>query len=90
MSLGAIGDESRKAPRQSVYLAQFPDSSAGKAIAEDWCLMCHSATLVTQQAKDSVGWEKTLTQMEKWGVKLTFEERDSLLSYLRAKFPARR
>jgi cytochrome c5 len=88
VSIAATGDETGKAPRRSVYPTQLPDS-AGKAIAERACLMCHSATLITQQAKDSTGWEKSLAQMERWGVRLTFEERDSLHAYLMSAFPAR-
>lgn len=70
-----------KATRRSVYASDFPIGE-GRAIAERSCLICHSASLVTQQAKDSTGWEKTLGQMEKWGVKLTPAEHDSLRSYL--------
>src|SRR5262245_24338930 len=63
------------------YATTLPDS-AGRAVVERWCLMCHSATLITQQAKDSTAWEKTLGQMEKWGVATTPEERDTLRTYL--------
>jgi hypothetical protein len=44
---------------------------------------------VTQQAKDSTAWEKTLGTMEKWGVKLTREEHDSLRTYLLAHYGPR-
>ena len=68
-------------PPKKVYEQQFPEGE-GKAIAERSCLICHSATLVTQQAKDSTAWEKTLGTMEKWGVKLTPAEHDTLRTYL--------
>ena len=61
----------------------------GKPIAERTCMMCHSAMLITQQAKDSLGWEKTITQMEKWGAPLTLEERDTLRLYLSGQFGPR-
>ena len=32
----------------------------GHDLAEQRCLMCHNATLVTQQAKDSAGWARTI------------------------------
>ena len=70
-----------KAVRRSVYASDFPPGD-GRVIAERSCLICHSASLVTQQAKDSTGWEKTLGQMEKWGVKVTPAEHDSLRGYL--------
>jgi len=46
--------------------------------------------LVTQQAKDSTGWEKTLGQMEKWGVKLSPAEHDTLRGYLLAHYGPRK
>jgi mono/diheme cytochrome c family protein len=54
----------------------------GRAIAERACLICHSAMLVTQQAKDSTGWEKTLATMRKWGAPLSDAERDTLRTWL--------
>src|SRR5437870_1824774 len=44
----------------------FPPGT-GDDIAERACAICHSPMLVAQQAKDSLGWEKTLALMEKWG-----------------------
>ena len=75
-------------PMKMAYPTVLPDS-AGRALAERWCLLCHSAMLVTQQAKDSTAWEKTLAQMEKWGVTLTAAERDTMGSYLRKSFGPR-
>jgi len=62
----------------------------GKAIADRSCRTCHSPMLVTQQAKDSTGWEKTLGQMEKWGVKLSPAEHDTLRGYLLAHYGPRK
>ncbi len=85
---GAAGDPSG-VPKKLAYGTALPDS-AGRGIAERWCLLCHSAMLITQQAKDSTGWEKTLAQMEKWGVAVTPEERDTLRAYLVQSFGPRR
>ena len=82
---GGAGDA---VPMKLAYRNTLPDS-AGRGIAERWCLMCHSAMLITQQAKDSTAWEKTLGQMEKWGVTVTPEERDSLRLYLVQNFGPR-
>jgi mono/diheme cytochrome c family protein len=84
----AFSDDLGKATRRKVYEQQFPEGE-GKAIAERSCLICHSQTLVTQQAKDSTAWEKTLGTMEKWGVKLTHDEHDSLRTYLVTHFGPR-
>ena len=84
----SFADEAGKASRRRVYEQHFPEGS-GKAIAERACLICHSETIVTQQAKDSTALEKTLGTMEKWGVKLTREEHDSLRTYLVSHFGPR-
>ncbi len=57
-------------------------SAPGKDIAERRCLACHSASLLTQQHKDSTAWAKTIAQMEAWSASLPTGERDSLLQYL--------
>jgi mono/diheme cytochrome c family protein len=91
VSLAAVvrlsGDPS-SAPRRAATAPRFP-AGPGLAIAERSCLVCHSAMLVTQQRKDSTGWEKTLRQMEAWGVTVSAEERDTLLVYLRGNFGPR-
>jgi hypothetical protein len=74
--------------KKNAYANALPDS-AGKNIAERWCVLCHSAMLITQQAKDSTGWEKTITLMEKWGVVITPEEHDTLRTYLLRSFGPR-
>ena len=76
-------------PRAKPYRAELPEG-AGRDFAARSCLMCHAATLITQQAKDSTGWTKTVTQMEKWGVTLTPGERDTLIAYLAEKLGPRR
>jgi mono/diheme cytochrome c family protein len=68
---------------------EFP-AGDGQAIADRSCRTCHSPMLVTQQAKDSTGWEKTLGQMEKWGVKLTPAEHDTLRGYLLGHYGPRK
>ena len=74
--------------RRAAYPMRFPDGP-GRAVAQRSCLICHSAMLITQQHKDSTGWEKTVHQMEAWGVKVTPPERDSLMLYLRSSFGPR-
>ena len=85
----AASDDFGKAPRRRVYEQQFPDGP-GKDLAERACLLCHSQTLVTQQAKDSAAWEKTLGTMQRWGARLTPAEHDSLRSYLLAHYGPRK
>ncbi len=63
----------------------LPDGP-GREILERECMICHSSMLITQQAKDSTGWEKTLALMEKWGSPVRAAEHDTLRTYLLAHF----
>src|SRR5436190_24008860 len=67
------------------YPDHFPQG-AGDDIAERACAICHSPMLVAQQAKDSLGWEKTLALMEKWGAPVAAGAHDSLRTYLLSRF----
>ncbi len=58
----------------------------GRAIAEGACLMCHTATLITQQKKDSTAWAKTVATMVQWGAPVEPREKDPLVRYLVARF----
>jgi cytochrome c5 len=87
-ALGAVSNRTGAASRRAPYAADFPEGP-GRAIAERACLFCHSAMLVTQQAKDSAGWERSIVQMEKWGTPLTPTEHDTLRGYLLASFGPR-
>lgn len=53
------------------------------------CLICHAATMITQQHKDSAGWNKTVTQMMAWGAPVPQNQRAMLVAYLAAHYPAR-
>jgi cytochrome c5 len=81
----AMGAGDGKAARKQLYPSTFP-AGPGKTLADTKCQICHSVSLVSQQAKDSTGWEKTLAQMEKWGVQMPPAEHDTLRRYLQAHF----
>lgn len=87
-ALSWVPKDSRSAGNRAAYPDTFP-AGAGKAIAERACLFCHSPMLVTQQAKDSTGWEKSLATMATWGAPMTPAERDTLRGYLLTHFGAR-
>jgi len=67
-------------PKKLAYPTELPDSM-GRGIAQRWCLLCHSAMLITQQAKDRRMGEDAGADGE-WGVAVTPEERDTLRAYL--------
>lgn len=87
-ALSALPGDSRSSGERAPYASAFPDGP-GRAIAERACLFCHSPMLVTQQAKDSTGWEKTLTTMRTWGTPITAAEQDTLRGYLLTRFGPR-
>ncbi|MGH7731066.1 MAG: hypothetical protein ACRENJ_07435 [Candidatus Eiseniibacteriota bacterium] len=88
VALSGAPGPSRSANIRAAYPDTFP-AGPGRAIAERACLFCHSPMLVTQQAKDSIGWEKSLATMEKWGAPMTPAEHDTLRGYLLAHFGPR-
>jgi len=53
------------------------------------CLSCHAATMITQQHKDTAGWNKTVTQMIAWGAPVAKDKQAALVGYLVEHFPAR-
>ena len=71
------------------YPNQLPDG-AGREIAERACLMCHAATLITQQTKDSTAWAKSVATMVKWGAPMAENEQDALVGYLASSIGPRR
>lgn len=75
-------------PRLRVYAYDLPPAP-GQEIAARSCLICHSATLITQQHKDSTAWEKTLGTMIGWGATVDSSERPALRRYLVEKFGPR-
>jgi cytochrome c5 len=80
-ALACAGGADHEPVRITAYPHKLPDRP-GREIAEQSCLLCHSATLLTQQHKDSTAWAKTLAQMEKWDAPVAPAQRDSLLGYL--------
>jgi cytochrome c5 len=53
------------------------------------CLTCHAATMITQQHKDTAGWNKTVTQMIAWGAPVAKDQEGPLVAYLVEHYPAR-
>lgn len=90
--LPARPSEARRAPlppAATPFASTLPEGE-GRAIAERACVICHSPMLIHQQAKDSTGWAKTLTQMQKWSAPFDSSERDTLQRWLTAQRGPRR
>ena len=60
----------------------------GRVLVEGNCVICHGATMIQQQHKDSAGWAKTLKQMRVWGAPLTEQEEPALIAYLTKHYGA--
>jgi cbb3-type cytochrome oxidase cytochrome c subunit len=77
------------APKMSrPYSVQLAEGRGG-ALAEQRCLMCHSAMMITQQHKDSAAWARTVSTMKTWGTPLDSAETDTLMRWLVASYPPR-
>lgn len=46
------------------------------------CLTCHGADHVLSQRLTQVGWEREVAKMERWGARLTDDERPRIVAYL--------
>ena len=78
----------RLASEEQAAVARVP-AGTGHDLVVGNCLICHSATMIEQQHKDTTGWNKTVTQMVAWGAPLRKEQQPALVAYLAESFPAR-
>ncbi len=75
--------------RLRVYPNDLP-AGRGHDLGERACLICHSATLITQQHKDAAAWGKTIHTMIGWGAPLDSLEGDRLRDWLAEVYGPRR
>ena len=64
-------------------------AGTGRELVVGKCIVCHSAGLITQQHKDTAGWNKTVTQMIGWGAPVAKDQQVQLVAYLAEHYPAR-
>ena len=65
--------------------AQEKAVSDGAGLVQERCIRCHGAGRIDQAKKDRKGWESTVDRMIGKGVKLTAQERESVLAHLSAR-----
>lgn len=98
--LATAAQAERMAPGEAPALAHRVESAEQSALARlpagsghdlviGNCLICHSAAMIEQQHKDTVAWNKTVTQMRAWGAPLSAAQQPVLVAYLAQQFPAR-
>lgn len=63
--------------------------TAGVEVARAKCLGCHEADLIVSQRLSPTGWDREVAKMERWGAKLSAEERPVLVGYLTRQFGVR-
>ena len=64
-------------------------ASAGVDVATAKCIGCHAADLIVSQRLSPTGWDREVAKMERWGAKLSPEERPVLVGYLTREFGVR-
>lgn len=71
--------------------AQVPalPAGAGVEVAKAKCIGCHESDLIVSQRLAQGGWDREIAKMERWGAKLSAEERTTLLGYLAREFGLR-
>ena len=70
--------------------AQAPvlPATNGVEVATAKCIGCHEADLIVSQRLSPAGWDREVAKMERWGAKLSPEER-VLVGYLTREFGVR-
>jgi hypothetical protein len=75
----------RIAAEEQAAINRLP-AGAGRDLVVGNCLICHAATMIEQQHKDTTAWNKTVTQMMAWGSPLPSDRREELVTYLARHF----
>ena len=78
----------RAAREEQAALRTLP-AGAGRELVVGACVTCHAVTMLTQQHKDTAGWNKTVTQMVGWGAPVPKEKQPALVAYLAEHYPPR-
>lgn len=89
VAVGAGADARAQAPSSSVAARADLPASTGVDVAKGRCIGCHEADLIVSQRLSQGGWDRELAKMERWGAKLSADERATLLAYLTREFGVR-
>jgi cytochrome c5 len=75
----------RLAAEEQAAINRLP-AGPGRDLVVGNCLICHAATMIEQQHKDTTAWNKTVTQMIAWGAPVPSDRRAELMTYLATHF----
>jgi hypothetical protein len=81
----ATPDFDESLPPLGMQLSELPEG-AGKAIAAEACLKCHSADVLRQQRLDEKKWTASVNKMIGWGAEVPEAGKDELIRYLVKSF----
>ena len=77
----AVGAAAALGPRGARAQAPIPQTD-GWVLVVSRCVICHSVELAVQQRQGPVGWGVIVDRMVTYGMPLSPEERQSLITYL--------
>jgi cytochrome c5 len=77
--------DARIAAEEQAAISRLP-AGPGRDLVVGNCLICHAATMIEQQHKDTTAWNKTVTQMIAWGAPVPSDRRAELVTYLATHF----
>jgi cytochrome c5 len=78
----------RMSTEEQAAIRSLP-AGEGRDLVVGSCIVCHAATMIAQQHKDTTGWNKTITQMVAWGAQVPATQQATLVAYLAANYPPR-
>ena len=69
--------------------ANIVATASSEAIYKRACLTCHDDDLIESQRLSRAGWVREVEKMMRWGADVPAADKDALVSYLAARYPAR-
>jgi mono/diheme cytochrome c family protein len=88
VAIVAVGLLVANVDRLSAQAPALP-ATAGVEVATAKCIGCHEADLIVSQRLSPAGWDREVAKMERWGAKLSPDERPVLVGYLTREFGVR-
>ena len=82
-SLTLLGSNRQEPAKGSADLPPGPMQEK----ANTACLVCHDASIITQQRLTKEAWTKEVDKMIKWGSQIEPSDRQALIDYFSANFP---
>lgn len=87
--LATLGTGEGAARAQAPSTTRGLPATAGVEVAQAKCIGCHEADLIVSQRLSQGGWDREIAKMERWGAKVSAEERPVLLAYFTREFGIR-